>query len=186
MFSLKTHLYAFLHVYSTTVEDIPVPRLLLRALCGGFFKIHDGAIFSFLLVNSGERCGMTAGCSLLIATMLFLFPNVSQERHSMFTGMMVARLSQNTNVCPFSIRNPPSWAHIPPKPVLPETCSEAFLPWRLRILSDLTGSSGDTANLWETQAFACCSRGLCMFTNPGLSGRDRSDPSTKCEVMGKH
>lgn len=55
LFSLKTHLYAFLHVYSTTVEDIPVPHLLLRALCGGFFKIHDGAIshFFWLIQESG-------------------------------------------------------------------------------------------------------------------------------------
>lgn len=66
LFSFKTHLYAFLHVYSTTVDDIPMPHLLLRALCGGFFKIHDGAIshFFWLIQESGVEWRQGAHCWL--------------------------------------------------------------------------------------------------------------------------
>lgn len=109
-------------------KKMPMPQLGIAALCGSFFKAHDWAIFSFLLTNSGEQRGRTAGCSLLIVTMLFLAPYISRGKYFTFTGRMDVRLPIDINENPFFIRNPPlTWAQIPPKPVLSENLQPDFL-----------------------------------------------------------
>ena len=128
MFPFKILLYLFLHVYSTKSEKMPMPQLGIAALCGSFFNAHDWAIFSFLLTNSGEQCGRTARCSLLIATMLFLAPYISRGKYSRFTGRMDVKLPIDISENPFSIRNLPlTWAQTPPKPVLSINLQPDFL-----------------------------------------------------------
>lgn len=107
---------------------MPMPQLGIVALCGSFFKVHDWAIFLFLLTNSGEQLGRTAGCSLLIATMLFLAPYISQGKCFTFTGRIDVKLPIDVSANPVSIRNPPlTWAQTPPKPVLSINLQPDFL-----------------------------------------------------------